>query len=59
MCSNVIHLKGGRFQVVCPRAHITLATPLAAASPNQCTLTFNPIYLNFNYSFLTCQNAAF
>jgi len=29
MYSNVIDLKGGRFQEVCPRAPITLATPLA------------------------------
>jgi len=28
MYSNFIDLNGGRFQVVCPRAHITLATPL-------------------------------
>jgi len=28
MYSNVSDLKGGHFQVVCPRAHIPLATPL-------------------------------
>jgi len=43
MYSNVIDLKGGRFQEVGPRAPITLATPLAGGDPgtaHQSALSF-------------------